>query len=212
MQYLRAVRIAAIQPEDDPNDQETVEMWKKFKIQWEEHICCVNLNGNNLEFNMNFWRMHWPLKMSSLHLNGNPIQMSGWAKVFFSLTKWIKMEKTPPSDDDDDDDDDDGKKRTWKLRFLEISTDLVFCDSTQNQNFRFPVADDFVVEESGLDYERAVEIMFQIVQFAAIDRNLFKTSVKDLVRCFLSNQVFEQSRVLDQHMFFTCIRDIFWQM
>ncbi len=113
--------------------------------------------------------------------------------------------------DDDDNDDDHGD--LWQLRFLEISTELVFGDiKTPDSDFHFPKQDDFVKEESGPDYERAVEIMFQIVQFVTNDRDLFKTSVKDLVRCFLKNQVFEQRRVLDQRMFFTCIRDIFWKM
>ena len=229
MQYLRAIRIATTPPDYDLYDKGTVEMWRDFKIDWEEHICCVNLNGNNLEFNMNFWQIRWPPNMSSLHLNWNPIQMSGWARVFFSLAKWIKMEMTRKTktgqientphkpktktgtDDDDDDHDDHGDP--WQLRFLEISTELVFGDiKTPDSDFHFPKQDDFVVEESGPDYERAVEIMFQIVQIVTNDRDLFKTSVKDLVRCFLKNQVFEQRRVLDQRMFFTCIRDIFWKM
>jgi hypothetical protein len=213
MQYLRAIRIATTPPEDDLYDKGTVEMWRDFKIDWEEHICCVNLNGNNLEFNMNFWQIRWPNKMSSLHLNWNPIQINGWSKVFFSVAKWIKkLEMTRKTKTGADGHDVDVKfHQKWPLRFLEVSTELVFCDKTPNSDFHFPVQD-FVKKESGLDYEHAVEIMFQIVEFVANDRELLKTSVKDLVRCFLKNEVFDQNRVLDQRMFFTCIRDIFWKM
>jgi hypothetical protein len=140
--------------------------------------------------------------------------------------------------------------RPWQLRFLEISTDIVFYDgedkyfemeqqntcctaiwhslssccglcggnkADESSTKSFPGKhwavtreDNPIYEESGNDYTQAVEIMTEFVGFVAGD--LFKNSVRDLVKCFLSSQVFDQKRVLNQHMFYTCIRDILWQM
>jgi hypothetical protein len=238
------------------DDEKTImKKWRAFRTLWKREIRCVNLNKNQFEFNMNFWRMCWPDKMTSLHVASNGLQKSGWAKLFFSLAKLV----APKTETDDDDCCgsllSEGKELNapmqnsapsaaiaapvaqdktfehWPLRFLEISSpDIVFRDAahagTSEDAVRVlaAIADkdatrlrfansfpkSFVSEEGNVEYDHTVEIMTQFVEWVA--KGLFKNSTRDLIRCFILKNVFDRSRVLNQHMFFICLRDILWQM
>ena len=238
------------------DDEKTImKKWRAFRTLWKREIRCVNLNKNQFEFNMNFWRMCWPDKMTSLHVASNGLQKSGWAKLFFSLAKLV----APKTETDDDDCCgsllSEGKELNapmqnsapsaaivapvaqdktfehWPLRFLEISSpDIVFRDAahsgtsedavrvlaaiTDKDATRLRFANSFpksfVSEEGNVEYDHTVEIMTQFVEWVA--KGLFKNSTRDLIRCFISKNVFDRSRVLNQHMFFICLRDILWQM
>ncbi len=123
------------------------------------------------------------------------------------------------------------KFEQWPLRFLEVSgPDIVFRDGAHSGisdaaakvldkmadkndtrvRFDNSFPKSFVCDEGNAEYEHAVEIMTQFVQW--LDKDLFKNSPRNLIRCFISKNVFDRSRVLNQHMFFICLRDILWQM
>jgi hypothetical protein len=176
---------------------------------------------------MNFWRMCWPPRMTSLHLANNDLEKSGWSKVFFSLTKLFappkkeekELNSAPPS-------------TSWPLRFLEIqSPDAVFCDTAEVKSspnaskadpssaelslqvhhaHSFPNED--VISSDDPRFEQAVGIITQFISLPSVAQDLFKNDVKDLVRCFLMSEIFDRMRILNQHMFFMCLRDILWQM
>ena len=207
----------------------TKRRWGLFQEQWENKICCVNLNSNHLEFNMNFWQLRWPVKMTCLHLASNPLRMSGWAKLFFSLAKLV----APPPKNERSKELNDTPKPAWPIRFLEIqSPEAVFCDTRRNgvkveqsgaevhmelnpspndlPAYSFP---EYNVQSSKDDhYEQAVGIITQFITLPSVAQDLFKNDIRDLVRCFISSQVFDRMRILNQHMFFICLRDILWQM
>ena len=237
----------------DDAEKTIMKKWQAFRTQWKTKICCVNLNNNSFEFNMNFWQMRWPDNMSSLHVGSNALQKSGWAKLFFSLAKLVAPKNLSETDDCCNALFSEGKelngplkmsapsaaKETpfalvsehWPLRFLEVrSPDIVFRDavgagasdaavralavitndSTTSLQFANSFPKSFVSEEENVDFDHSVEIMTQFVEWVAI--GLFKNSTRDLIRCFISKNVFDRSRVLNQHMFFILLRDILWQM
>lgn len=226
---------------DDAN-KTIMEKWRAFRTLWKTQIRCVNLNKNRFEFNMNFWQMCWPDNMTSLHVASNCLQRSGWAKLFFSLAKLVAPLKTETDDCCGSSSSESppatcccfspptaGKElnavvthhktfEQWPLRFLEVSgPDIVFRDcahpgiSKDDTRVRFDNSfpKSFVSDEGNAEYEHAVEIMTQFVQW--LDKALFKDP-RNLIRCLISKNVFERSRVLNQHMFFICLRDILWQM
>lgn len=188
---------------------------------------CVNMNGNAFEFNLNFWSIRWPIHMTCLHLDNNRIEISGWAKVFFSLAKWIFVsDKRLKQERDANKADSFHRNKIWPLRFFELSKHHCVYSDTIAQIYStsedtavklqsFPrnyilsrdAASNSPEHESAVVFLNSSENLVKLVA-----GNRFKISVKDDVTCFLSNEVFERSRVLNQYTFFICIRDLLWQM
>lgn len=191
-------------------------MLKEIRTRWRQDVRCVNMNGNSFEFNLNFWSIRWPIHMTSLHLGDNRIESSGWAKVFFSLAKWIFVSEKKLKRDEN--------RKHWPLRFFELSSkdDCVYSDNTDQassttgdtsvklQSFPRKFILPKEAQSSNPEHEAVVNFLNSFVKLVAGHR--FKNSVKDDVACFLSNEVFERSRVLNQYTFFICIRDLLWQM
>jgi hypothetical protein len=197
-------------------DTDTETKLKAIRLRCRQHVRCVNMNGNAFEFNVNFWSIRWPIHMTCLHLDDNRIEGSGWAKVFFSLAKWICVSDKKLKRD--------VKKEGWPLRFFELSSKdgCVYSDSTDNvsstkddttvklQSFPRKFIHPKDAQPTNPDHEAVVNFLNSFVKLVAGHR--FKNSVKDDVACFLSNEVFERSLVLNQYSFFMCIRDLLWQM
>ena len=179
---------------------------------------------------MNFWQLRWPVKMTCLHLASNNLRMSGWAKLFFSLAKLVAP---PPKNKLRSKELNGTAKTAWPIRFLEIqSPEAVFCDTHHNDvkveqsgaevhmelnpspndlpAYSFPK--DNVLSSNDPQFEQAVGIITQFITLPSVAQDLFKNDIRDLVRCFISSEVFDRMRILNQHMFFMCLRDILWQM
>ena len=177
--------------------------------------------------------------MTSLHLANNDLEKSGWSKVFFSLTKLFAPKKEEEEEIELNAPKKEEKElngaspsTSWPLRFLEIqSPDAVFCDtpdvkSSPNASkadpsraelslqvhhaHSFPNEDVHSTDDPR--FEQAVSIITQFISLPSVAQDLFKNDIKDLVRCFLTSEVFDRMRILNQHMFFMCLRDILWQM
>lgn len=193
----------------DTDTQDTQRKLIDIRTRWRDEVGCVNLNGNSLEFNLNFWSIKWPIHMTSLHLDGNRIKISGWAKVFFSLAKWISSTTTKKVRDEH-----------WPLRFFEISERAcVFSDSLPSegttkhgkpQHFPHKRVSPKDASSNSSDHEAAVEFLNSFIKLVA--GHLFKSSRYDDIARYLSNEVFERNLVLDQYVLFQCIRNLLWQM
>jgi len=152
--------------------------------------------------------------MTSLHLANNDLEKSGWAKVFFSLTKLVapKKEKKEKKEEKELNAPKKEEKElngaspstSWPLRFLEIqSPDALFCDtaevkSSPNASKADPsraelslqvhhalsFPNEDVHSKDDPRFEQAVAIITQFISLPSVAQDLFKNDIKDLVRCF----------------------------